>query len=261
MSHAGGQWEIAWRSHIGCVRQRNEDAVAVDAEQGLVAVADGIGGGPGGQVASSRAVEAVLGWLREEIGGAETGAELEALLRDAVRSASVELVRVARDTPALRGLGTTLVVGVLTPGQLVYGHLGDSRLYHLRAGRLEQLTRDHSLLQEAVDRGQFPSLEAARRAGISDNIITRSLGERTLRGPDTAVARLEAGDLFLICTDGLTNLVDDATLAEVLAADAPLEATADTLVRLACERGGYDNVTVALVRVGADAQSRSCLSR
>ncbi len=245
--------ELAWRSDRGLVRRCNEDAVAVDGERGLVAIADGVGGAAGGEVASALAVDSVLGWLRRAVESAGGGAEPEALLDGAVRWANGEVCRVGRESSGLRGMATTLVVGMFLPSRLVYAHVGDSRLYRCRQGRLEPLTRDHSLVQEAVDRGRFGTLEEARRAGIPGNIITRVVGAPDLGGPDTATTPLEPGDLYLFCTDGLTKMLDDGDLEALLSVSVPLEGLADELVRIACERGGDDNVTVALVRIGPQA--------
>lgn len=248
MSGSGFRLDFAARSDVGSHRRRNEDALAVDGDLGLVAVADGIGGAPAGDVASSKAVEAVIRRLREGVTGG-VAADPEALVRDAVLGANRELLEAGESTPALHGMGTTLVVGHFRPGRLVYGHVGDSRLYLWREGRLDQLTRDHSLAQEAVDRGEFPSLEEALRGGVPGYVITRALGNPSLGGPDIDRIDVLPGDRFLFCTDGLTNLVGRAQIAQVLGGAASTDQAADTLVRLANEAGGYDNITVVLARV------------
>lgn len=243
--------ELAWRSDKGLVRRYNEDAVAVDHARGLVAIADGVGGAPGGDVASALAVQVVLAQLRETLGGAKGVVEPFDLITRAVAWGNREVCRVAQETPGLRGMATTLVVGLFLAGRLVYGHVGDSRLYQCRAGRLRPLTRDHSLCQEAVDRGRFRTLDEARRAGIPSNIITRVVGAPDLSGPDTDISLLEPGDIYLFCTDGLTKGVADADLERVLSAAITLEAAADELVQRAYAGGGDDNISLVLVRVAA----------
>lgn len=245
---------LAWRSDRGLVRKRNEDAVAVDDERRLVAIADGVGGAAGGDVASALAVKAAVGWLAQATAAPANGSEPEGLVERAVHWANQDVCRVGRETSWLRGMATTLVVGMFLPDRLVYAHVGDSRLYRCRSGRLEPLTRDHSLLQEAVDRGRFRTLEEARRAGIPGNIITRVVGAPDLLGPNIASTRLAPGDLYLFCTDGLTKLVDDEDLEDLLSTARSLEVLADDLVAVACERGGDDNVSVVLARIGEGAQ-------
>lgn len=243
--------ELAWRSDTGLVRAHNEDAVAVDGPRGLVAIADGVGGAAGGGVASDLAVRAVLGWLQEALGRVADGVDPLDLLTRAVAWGNAEVCREARETPGLAGMSTTLVVGMFLGGWLVYGHVGDSRLYLCRGGQLQPLTRDHSLCQEAVEGGRFRTLEEARRAGIPTNIITRVVGAEDLRGPDTRITPLERGDLYLFCTDGLTKGVSDAELESLLATTTSLEGTADELVRRAYAAGGEDNISLVLVRFRA----------
>ena len=243
--------DLAWRTDTGRVRERNEDAVAVDPALGLVVIADGMGGAAGGEVASRMAVDGVLHQLAGRLKAGAATAEMAGLIADAVLQTNAELVRAAEASPALRGMGTTLVVGVFGPEGLVYGHVGDSRLYRWHGGRLEQLTRDHSLVQQAVDLGQFPSREAALRAGMPGNVITKALGNSGLSGPDSGAIPIEPGDIFLFCTDGLTNLVDDSELADALQGFDSVDEAADTLVRRARDAGGYDNITLVLARIVA----------
>ena len=243
--------DLAWRTDRGRVRERNEDAVSADADLGLVVIADGMGGAAGGEVASQMAVDGVLHRLAGRLGAGEATAEMAGLITDAVLQTNAELVRTAEASPALRGMGTTLVVGAFGPGQLVFGHVGDSRLYRWHGGRLEQLTRDHSLVQQAVDLGQFRSREAALRAGMPGNVITKALGNSGLSGPDTGAIPVEPGDIYLFCTDGLTNLVDDAVLADTLQSIDSSDEAADTLVQRARDAGGYDNITLVLARIVA----------
>jgi protein phosphatase len=242
--------EFAWRTDKGLVRLKNEDAVAVVPECRLVVVADGIGGASAGEVASRMATE-VIG---EFFGGVEPppGDRDDALERaeEAVEAANRSIWDSAHRTPRYAGMGTTVVVGYAGPDWLVYAHVGDSRLYRLRDGELTQLTRDHSLIQEVVDQGFFPTLEDAQRYGVNQNILTRGLGTANPVAVDSGEADLRPGDIYLFCTDGLTGMVTDDGICRLLAsAGSDLEGLTASLVHLACEGGGLDNITVALMRV------------
>ena len=149
-------------------------------------------------------------------------------------------------------MATTVVVGFAGASWLAYANVGDSRLYRLRDEALEQLSHDHSFIQEVVDQGFFRSLADARRYGIGDNVLTRALGSGAEVGVHSDVVDLRAGDIFLFCTDGLTGMVPVDWLRQILiaASDKVLGPAAEALVRLANDRGGNDNITLALMRVG-----------
>lgn len=240
--------EFAWQTDKGRVRSNNEDAVGVYPGSGLVIVADGIGGASAGEVASQLAVQTVSQCFRT----ANPGDRLEArrIAGEAVGSANRAIVELARTTPSYSGMGTTLVVGYADADWLVFSHVGDSRLYRLRDGDLVQLTRDHSLIQEVVDQGFFSTLEDAQRYGINQNILTRALGTAEPVPMDFGEEDLRPGDIYLFCTDGLTGMVTDAGIRQLLMdAGDVLDPLARALIDLACEGGGLDNITVALMRV------------
>lgn len=241
--------EFACRTHVGMVRKGNEDSVAVHPEHHLAIVADGVGGASAGEVASRMAVDLISQrFLRRPPSRIEP--RFARLLTEAaVDEANGAIIRHAKQQPECAGMGTTVVMGFFGQGWMVYGHVGDSRMYRLRDGELEQLTRDHSFIQEVVDQGFFPSLADAREYGITDNVLTRALGSAAHIKATTDTAELTAGDLYLLCSDGLTGMVPTEELSNVLGAASSLETAADTLVKLACKRGGVDNITVALVRV------------
>ena len=244
------RFDYSWRSDRGLVRARNEDSIAVDMNLGLVVVADGIGGANSGDVASRSAVDVVSDCIEREIFSTTGPEQIKILLEDAVSGANGTIYELSLDSPAYAGMGTTIVVGVAVEDWLVFVHVGDSRLYRLRGNRFDQLTKDHSLIQESVDRGFFPSLDEARRQGVGDNILTRALGAAGKVDPASGQVRLESGDLYLFCTDGLTGMIPDDLLCQVLSAGRDdLEQTAGKLVEMACERGGRDNITLALMRV------------
>jgi protein phosphatase len=245
------RFEYAWQTDRGRSRPSNEDAVRVDAEDGSLVVADGIGGASAGEVASALAVEVISSRLREACLASLNTELIKSTLVDAVHGANLAIWRLSSVEPELAGMGTTVVTGAVAPQALVFAHVGDSRLYRLRGGLLEQLSHDHSFIQEVVDQGFFKTRADARRYGIGDNILTRALGSSREIEVAAGVAEFEPGDLFLFCTDGLTGMVPEDWLARVLIANAghALEAAADALVTLANERGGSDNITLALLRV------------
>lgn len=247
-----GALELAWRTDTGRVRQRNEDAVAVLPEIGLVVVADGVGGASAGDVASRLAAEIICERLEGAPippGDSDTARRLT---ESAIAEANQAVWELAQSDASCAGMGTTVVVGRAGADWLAFANVGDSRLYRLREGALEQLSRDHSFIQDVVDQGFFRTREDARRYGIGENILTRALGSAPTVEIDSGAVKLEPGDLFLFCTDGLSGMVSEDWLRQLLvaAADRPLELASDALVKLANDCGGSDNITLALVRVG-----------
>lgn len=214
------QLDYAWRTDRGRVRMRNEDAVSVSPDIGLVIVADGIGGASAGEVASSLAIRTVSECF--QIGRSLPVDKEEALQRAeaAVEAANEAIWDLAQMTPNYAGMGTTVVVGYAGSDWLAFVHVGDSRLYRLRDGKLEQLTRDHSFIQEVVDQGFFPTLEDAQRYGINENVLTRGLGTASPVAVDSGDVDLRLGDVFLFCTDGLTGMVTDEGICGAVSAGA-----------------------------------------
>ncbi|UHD16780.1 PP2C family protein-serine/threonine phosphatase [Thiocapsa bogorovii] len=246
-------FEYAWRTDRGRVRSGNEDAVAVDPELGFLIVADGIGGAQAGEVASALATDLIATRFREQMAYRLHPDAAKGFVETAIQDANVAIWTLSKAEPDLSGMGTTVVVGAVGEDWLAFGYVGDSRLYRLRNGRLEQLSRDHSFIQEVVDQGFFSTREDARRYGIGANILTRALGSSPKVKVSCGVSDLALGDIFLFCTDGLTGMVPEDWLCQVLTASFgnDLEPAAEALVRLANERGGNDNITLALLRVGA----------
>lgn len=239
---------------LGRVRRRNEDAYLLIPEEGVAVVADGMGGHPGGDVASRLAAETAATALRPATPSSQDSA---AAPRDAMTGsvlAAHEAVRArgAAD-PSLAGMGTTLTAFLARPHADAWaiGHVGDSRGYLLRSGALRQLTRDDTWVQERVDAGLFTA-EQARRHALG-NVLTQCLGLDATPAVQVVEGTLQPDDLFLLCTDGLTGLVEDAVIARALEASgrdrAGLEATARGLAALANERGGRDNITAVLISV------------
>lgn len=238
--------EVAATTDVGRVRAHNEDAFRVDPERGLFLVADGMGGHAAGEVASHLAIDTVydvlLGAGEDRTSPERTDAALLAAFAAAYRAISE---RCAED-PQCRGMGTTLIACVVADdGRFRMGHIGDSRAYRLRGGTLEQLTHDHTWVQREIDAGRL-SPARARRHPLS-NVITRALGADAAQPPDLLAGELLPGDLLLLATDGLTGMVDDPDLEQILGANQPLPSRVERLVDAANAAGGTDNITAVLV--------------
>lgn len=244
--------EIVTRTDAGRVRPHNEDAVYGDAESGLAILADGMGGYNAGEVASGLATM----MLRTELPKAlapEPGRREAALPREALNAEigkiNAAILRAAESQPRYAGMGTTLVVAVFRDDQMTVAHVGDSRLYRWRNGELRLLTRDHSVLREQLDSGIITAEQA--RQSRNRNLLTRALGVDPVVEPELAEHAVEPGDVYLLCSDGLNDMVEDGDIAAMLVSQSErLAACAAELVRAANDRGGRDNVSVALVRVG-----------
>ncbi|MGD8277066.1 MAG: Stp1/IreP family PP2C-type Ser/Thr phosphatase [Gemmatimonadota bacterium] len=237
------KWETAFRSDPGRIRQNNEDAPLVREDLGLFAVADGMGGHAAGEVASHLAIEALV----ESATDADAGLGAVELVRAFERANRAILDRSIAE-PSTRGMGTTLSV-LANNGRhegVLLAHIGDSRLYRWRAGRLEQLTRDHTWVQEHIDAGILTP-EQARNHPFS-SVLTRVLGTTATAAPDIERVPVEPGDLFLLCSDGLTGMLEEETIAAILATDLGIDGIADALVDAANAAGGGDNITVVLAR-------------
>ncbi len=234
----------------GRVRDGNEDSIGVQPELGLAVLADGMGGHQAGEVASSIAVERVMHHLQDALAGNPSDAGQA--IQEAIKAANSAIHDTARSRSDYLGMGSTIVVTVFRGDHIWIGHVGDSRLYRFRAGRVEQLTQDHSVVQELVNRGLF-TLEEARRT-VAKNLVTRALGVEPVITPDIGEQTVQPGDVYLLCSDGLSEVVTDDEMAALLADTKPgLEIVARQLVNLANERGGPDNISVILAGAGEPA--------
>ncbi len=233
----------AARSDVGLRRRANEDRYALAPDLGLFLVADGMGGHVAGQVAAELAAEAAVGALRTLEGATAT---LTDKLRYAVAAANRAVYGTARVRTELSGMGTTLVALLVGGDRVALAHVGDSRAYLLRAERIRQLTDDHSFVAELVRRREISERDA--RGHPHRHVLTRALGVRRDVQADLAELTPAEGDLFVLCSDGLTGLVTDAEIARTLLANADLDIGCDRLIRLANSRGGDDNTTVVVVR-------------
>jgi protein phosphatase len=252
--------DVASLSHPGMVRAHNEDSVFVDGEAGLAVLADGMGGYSAGEVASGIAVTVVSGGLMPDL---RSGRELSKvdiqsglthaalLLSQQIASANKGIYEAAQARPECAGMGTTIVAAVFFGNRVSIGHIGDSRCYRLRGEKFEQLTHDHSLLQEQIDSGQLTAEQA--RYSLNKNLVTRALGIEAIVPADIAEYRLEADDIYLLCSDGLTDMVDPEVVHGVVGGKRDeLPQAAAELVDLANTNGGRDNISVILVRVPGD---------
>jgi len=238
--------ESAAGTDVGLRRSANEDRYAIASELGLYLVADGMGGHTAGQVASDLAAQSAVRAL-ETLEGAQP--TLTEKLRYAVAAANREIFDTSQEKPHLAGMGTTLVA-LLAGGQRVaLAHVGDSRAYLVRSGRIRQLTDDHSLVAELVRRREITA--RAARGHPHRHVLTRALGVRRSVEADLAELSPAAGDLFVLCSDGLTGHVHDEEIAAEVSRQNDLDAACASLIELANSRGGEDNTTVMVVRCKA----------
>ena len=229
----------------GRKRPSNEDAFGYSIEHGVYVVCDGMGGAAAGEIASSLAVDELMRLLAAEKAGAPTPADAE----QAIGAANTAIFMRAQRSNKLSGMGTT-VVSLLTNERRAWMlNVGDSRGYRLRNGRLEQVTMDHSLVEEQVRLGRMTEGEALRSP--LRNVITRALGTQSTVVADTFVLEIEPGDLFLLCSDGLTRELSDPSIESLLSAGGALDEMCARLVGAANEAGGHDNITCLLVRAEA----------
>lgn len=235
-------YTAAAASDKGRKRPSNQDAAAYSVEHGIYVLCDGMGGAAGGEVASSTAVQEVMRSLTRR----EPAAPLPMAAEAAVLAANQAVFQLSRQQRRLRGMGTTLVALVVDEHYAWALNIGDSRCYLLRNRRLQQVTRDHSLVDEEVRRGRMSPVEALHSP--YRNVITRALGTHPDVDADIFEVESEPGDLFLLCSDGLTREIDDDQIESILGLDLPLGELCDRLVTAANEAGGHDNITCLLAR-------------
>lgn len=246
----------------GLIRRNNEDAVCFDERCGVAVLADGMGGYSAGEVASGMATTLITTeltlWLTRDTPSTHPDDICRALVAS-VDKANQGVLQAALDNPDYTGMGTTLVVGVFQGDHLFLTHVGDSRCYRLRSGKLTQITKDHSLLQEQLDAGLITRAHGVGRPGR--NILTRALGVDPNLPFEVKVHRVAAGDLYLMCSDGLTDMVDDASIACLMGQDNDIIKLASALINLANAKGGRDNIAVILIHVKDSQDKRGKLSR
>ena len=246
--------EFHCATDTGRARNNNEDSVAVDEPTALVVLADGMGGYNAGEVASGMAtsfIKTELGrWLAEASENA-TDTDVRRAMDICVDNANRAIFNAANSNPQYAGMGTTLVVGVFRDSRLLMGHVGDSRAYRLRASRLVQITHDHSLLQEQIDSGLITPEQAAFSA--NKNLVTRAVGVEDTVLLETHLHDVLPGDTYLLCSDGLSDMLDDESIAQLLMSTESLSEAASALIDAANDAGGKDNISVVLARVRGSA--------
>lgn len=248
--------EMICQTHPGMVRSHNEDSVACESACGLVVLADGMGGYNAGEVASGIAVSVVATEVSHSLQNDspirhddETGDEYGVLLlRDNIQRANAAIYYAAQSQPQYAGMGTTVVAGLFYDNRVAVAHVGDSRLYRLRGETMETVTRDHSLLQEQIDSGMI-SVEDARLSK-NKNLVTRAVGIDAKVATEIHVHDVLVGDVYLFCSDGLNDMVEDEDIQSTLyAMQGNLPLAAEQLIQMANDGGGRDNVSVILVKV------------
>jgi PPM family protein phosphatase len=270
MKGAGLRLELAGETDPGCVRPNNEDDFAVDEELGLLVVADGMGGHNSGEVASALATKTIREFARKMLGGPRPvvpdgdarGLSARARqLEHFVKSANTVIYEKGRAFPNDAGMGTTVVAALVDGATITVAHVGDSRAYLFRNGRLSALTEDHSLVGDQVRRGLISAADASRSS--LQNILTRALGAEKDVDVDVAEHPLLPGDVLLLASDGLMKMVDDEQVARTVAQSSSARGVVESLIAQARAAGGIDNVTIVAARAveGGGGQLKGIMSR
>ena len=243
----------------GIVRKKNEDAIGYDSSLGLLVLADGMGGHRGGEVASSLTVDSIIDSIQQQLPAIDvhqtdsvSGFSLVSIcVQNAIDKANDLVFKTSEANPENRGMGTTIIALLFYDNRLSLAHIGDSRCYRLRADNLEQMTRDHSLLQELIDRGFYTPAEA--RKSMNKNLVTRALGIDPVVTPDIQEDIVLKNDIFLLCSDGLTDLIEDEDIYLTIKQFSDnLEEAAKQLITKANQKGGLDNISVMLCCIDED---------
>jgi protein phosphatase len=262
MSISKMQYSFFALTDVGQVRANNEDALAFDEDSGISVLADGMGGYNAGEVASGMAVAFVkselLSWLTAQ-GQDANPAQIARGIGSCIERANHSILNAAGSNPNYAGMGTTVVVGVFKNDCLILGHVGDSRCYRFRATKLTQITRDHSLVQERVDAGFLTPEQALSAPG--KNLLTRALGVEDGVQVELREHVVQDGDVYLLCSDGLTDMLNNAEIAAAMGMCAHLPEIAADLVAKANAAGGRDNIAVLLVRARASMGKIGLMSR
>lgn len=231
-------------SDIGLSRSNNEDAWKEIPEKHFYALADGMGGHNAGEIASYMAIESICASI-QNLAEVESIQELLKHMKTAVYQANKTVLQKAKQSKECKGMGTTLCCFMLFDDYLVYAHVGDSRLYRIR-NRIEQLTKDHKIRH--IQWGQ-PSTSKTTRPLLFRNVITRAIGIHVEVEPDVGSYSVQPGDIYLLCSDGLSNLVNDEVIHRILKLPCSLEVKGNQLLQKALKNGGHDNITLLLVNV------------
>ncbi|HEY1937636.1 MAG TPA: Stp1/IreP family PP2C-type Ser/Thr phosphatase [Candidatus Angelobacter sp.] len=245
--------EVAGQTDVGCVRANNEDNFGYDSRYGIFVVCDGMGGQAAGEVASKMGVDALLSYFRNEASTAfhslngQNGSLGATQLANAIKLANQTIFKAGQEQHGRSGMGSTIVAALVRGNSLAIGHVGDSRIYLIRQGTIQQLTQDHSLVMEQVRRG-YITLEQAQKSEMQ-NIILRALGSEEAVEADVEDLVALPGDILLMTSDGLTRHVQDEEILSIVKTTPNLKQACSELVKMARERGGDDNITCLLVRI------------
>ena len=243
--HAGvvrcGKLIAAGRSWIGNVRSRNEDVALIRPERNLLAVADGMGGRNGGHIAARVAIDEIVDSVPVRV-------ENESQLSDATERANKLVFRRAQENPDLSGMGATIVVMTIVDDAAVFCHVGDSRGYLFRDSKIEQLTKDHSVVQEQVDRGLITPDEA--RHALNRSVVTQAIGPSMVISPTTTQCKIQPEDIFLLCSDGLSDFVEEGVMQDILSTNGGnLRKAVASLIDEAADQGSTDNITAVVGKI------------
>ncbi len=255
-------YEFCLRTDPGLTRENNEDSVTLDAGTRLGILADGMGGYNAGEIASGMAttfIKSELGRWLSQAGRHANAREVRRAMEICVDNANRSIFNAANSNPQYSGMGTTLVVAVFQDGRVMIGHIGDSRCYRLRGEDFVQVTKDHSLLQEQLDAGLITPEQAATSS--NKNLVTRALGVEDAVLLEVNEHRVEPGDIYLMCSDGLSDMVDDNGIAKILGSALSVEQKAVQLVAAANAKGGRDNISVLVAQATSDSKKRGLISR
>lgn len=241
-------------SDVGLVRQNNEDVWGQERELNFYVLADGMGGHQAGEVAAEHTVKELCALIKSSMSLQAEGLsfhDMRKLISCAIQQVNATVYKLSRTEASLRGMGTTLCCLLFHSKGLVYAHVGDSRIYRFRKGKLHQLTKDHSLLCELVEQGQFT--EESSIGQSYKNIITKAIGTEPHVEPATHLCDVEDGDMFMMCSDGLSDMLSTKEMQDVFRQGMSVEETAKELIATAKARGGYDNITVVITKVEGHA--------
>ena len=255
-------YEFCTSTDPGLARENNEDSVAIDEPTRLGILADGMGGYNAGEIASGMAttfIKSELGRWLAQAGRHANAREVRRAMEICVDNANRSIFNAANSNPQYSGMGTTLVLGVFQDGRLMLGHIGDSRCYRLRGGEFTQITKDHSLLQEQMDAGLITPEQAATSS--NKNLVTRALGVEDAVLLEVNEHKVEPGDLYLMCSDGLSDMVDDEGIVEILGNEGPLEQKAAQLIDAANANGGRDNISILMAQAIEGSKKRGLIHR
>ncbi len=255
-------YDFCTHTDPGLARDNNEDSVALDLPTQLCILADGMGGYNAGEIASGMAttfIRSEMGRWLSQAGRNANSKEVRRAMEICVENANRSIFNAANSNPQYGGMGTTLVVGAFQENRLMLGHIGDSRCYRLRGTEFSQITKDHSLLQEQIDAGLITQEQAA--VSMNKNLVTRALGVEDTVLLEVHEHGVEAGDIFVFCSDGLSDMVDDEGISKILSGPEDLEQMAKQLVDAANASGGRDNISVVLVRASEGRTKKGLMAR